>query len=224
MRFDQSGPSDVIRVLIVEDHLLVAEALAASLAESSEFAVVGHAISVRALATVSDDADPDVVLMDFRLPDGDGAAASRQVLERWPDAQVVMLSAVDDEAVVGEAVRAGCIGFLTKDRRVEDIKSAVRAAARGQIAIPPHLLARLVSSPPDPDPSVQLTERELQILQMIAEGGSTSAIAETLYLSPHTVRNHVRKILRKLDTHSKLGAVTTAATLGLVSLPGSPWS
>ncbi len=208
-----------ITVLVVEDHLMVAQGLLALLDGEDGIATVGHATTIAAAHDAVSELHPDVVLMDFRLPDGDGVTAARRIRDHYEDIQVVLLTGAGDDSVLAAAVDAGCAGFVTKDGRVDEVVRAIRAAAAGEMAIPTDRLGALLSTlsrrrqPPN-----GLSARELEVLRLLATGASTTEIVEQLVLSPHTVRNHVRNILTKLGAHSKLEAVAIAAREGIVTL------
>lgn len=210
--------STVITVLIVDDHRMVAEGLAAALTAAGGIDVVGIS------ATASDGVArvavfrPDVVLMDFGLPDEDGATATERLKAYVPQAKVVMVTSSSDEHVLARAIEAGCSGFLTKDRPAAEVVDAVRAAAEGEALISSGLLARLLPRlrrAPEGRGS-DLTPREREVLGLMAEGLGTAAIAERLTLSINTVRGHAQSILTKLGVHSKLEAVAVATREGIL--------
>jgi DNA-binding NarL/FixJ family response regulator len=215
-----SGPMRTMRVLIVDDHAMVAEGLAEVLGAEPGIEVVGRAGTVRDARRLAAETVPDVVVMDYRLPDGDGAEAARRIREEHPATAVVMVTASDHDTVIAAAIEAGCAAYVTKDRAAQDVVAAVRAAARGEVAFPASALARMIprmrGATAGPK-SGALTPREREILQFLADGRSTKDIAADLVLSPSTVRNHVQNILGKLDAHSKLEAVTTAVRQGIVT-------
>jgi DNA-binding NarL/FixJ family response regulator len=214
-----------IRVLFVEDHQLLADALAAMLGREPDMEVVGIAGSV-AEAKVMSRERLDVVLMDYRLPDGTGAEATRAIKARWPAARVVMVTALTDDETVLESIQAGADGYLTKDRAAEDVVAAVRAAYAGETLLPRSVIveiARRVASARERgderrivDP---LTPRELEILRALTEGMSTPEICERLFIAPNTLRTHVQNIMGKLRVHSKLEAVAFALKYRLVDPP-----
>lgn len=209
-----------VRVGIVDDHAMVADALKSLLSEQADIDVVGTAATVAETLDLVDRFKPDVLLLDYRLPDGDGASATEQVLRHSPSTRVVMLSAVGGDELLARSIEAGCSGFLPKDRTGEEVVRAVRAAARGESLVPTDVLVGLVDRLKRAPKAKHgdLTPRELEILGMLAKGTSTEGISSSLYLSEHTVRNHVRNILGKLGAHSKLEAVAVAARDGIISL------
>lgn len=222
------GPSltdtgESIAVLIVDDHELVAEALVLALNEVPDFHVVGRAGTVEEAVEMARIRRPRVVVVDYRLPDGTGANATTRIREENPDLDVVMLTAHADAKTAAEALEAGCSGFVPKERQVDDLVRAIRGAVAGEIVVPPELLDGLVSRlrPRRPELGDDLTPREVEVLTMLAEGRSTDQIVQTLMLSTHTVRNHIRSILAKLQAHSRLEAVAVAVRLGIVRAGGA---
>ena len=220
-----TSESKAIRVLLVDDHQLLTGALSQMLAREPDMEVVGIAGSVedaRALARER----LDVVLMDYRLPDGTGAEATRAIKARWPSSRIVMLTALNDDETVLESIQAGADGYLTKDRAVEDVVSAVRAAHAGETLLPRSVImgiAQRVAAARDRSvdrrPIEPLTPRELDVLRALTEGLSTPEICERLFISPNTLRTHVQNIMGKLRVHSKLEAVAFALRHRLVEPP-----
>jgi DNA-binding NarL/FixJ family response regulator len=214
-----------IRVLFVEDHQLLAEALSAMLAREPDIEVVGVAGSVAQAKELARER-LDVVLMDYRLPDGTGAEATRAIKARWPVARVVMLTAVKDDETVLESIQAGADGYLTKDRAADDVVQAVRAAYAGETLLPRSVIleiARRVAAAKakgdDRRMIEPLTPRELEVLRALTDGLSTPEICEKLYIAPNTLRTHVQNIMGKLRVHSKLEAVAFALKNRLVEPP-----
>ncbi len=208
-----------LRVLLVEDHEMVARGLEAALAEESDLEVIGVAGTVNDGVNRFKQLRPHVVVMDYRLPDGEGTDATRSIREVDADAAVLLLTGADDPSVVSAALDAGCSGFVTKDRSIEDLVSAIRSVARGAAVFPADLLARALSAgSSDKGIGSDLTGREREVLGLLADGCSTEDIGTRLFLSLHTVRNHVRNILTKLHARTKLEAVVIAARAGLVDL------
>jgi DNA-binding NarL/FixJ family response regulator len=212
-----------VRVLLVEDHAMVARGLEAALTDEADLEVVGIAGSVDEGVLRFGQLEPDVVVMDYRLPDGDGAEATRRIRAHDADATVLLLTGADDPGVVSAALDAGCSGFVSKGRDVEELASAIRAVSRGAAVFPADLLARALSPAVETrQTGADLTAREREVLAMLADGCSTEEIGTTLFLSLHTVRNHVRNILTKLHARTKLEAVVVAARAGLVDLRPEP--
>jgi DNA-binding NarL/FixJ family response regulator len=161
---------------------------------------------------------PDVVLMDYELPDGDGASATERIKAEVPEAQIVMVTSFDDEGILVRAIEAGASGFITKHKAIQEVAAAVRAAHAGEALISPSMLARLLPKLRQNPRGVgaDLTAREVEVLKLLAAGVSNQQIAEELVLSLHTVRNHVQNVITKLGAHSKLEAVATAVREGLI--------
>ena len=223
----RSSESKPIRVLLVDDHQLLTGALSRMLASEPDIVVVGVAGTVAEAKTIARER-LDVVLMDYRLPDGTGADATRAIKARWPAARVVMLTALNDDETILESIQAGADGYLTKDRAVEDVVGAVRAAHAGETLLPRSVImgiAQRVAAARDRgterrqvDP---LTPRELEVLRALTEGLSTPEICERLFIAPNTLRTHVQNIMGKLRVHSKLEAVAFALRNRLVEPPRS---
>jgi DNA-binding NarL/FixJ family response regulator len=214
-----------IRVLLVDDHQLLTGALARTMAQESDIQVVGVAGTVGEAKALARDR-LDVVLMDYRLPDGTGAEATRAIKARWPAARVVMLTALNDDETILESIQAGADGYLTKDRAIDEVVGAVRAAFAGETLLPRSVIlgiAQRVAAARDRgterlqvDP---LTTRELEVLRALTEGLSTPEICERLFIAPNTLRTHVQNIMGKLRVHSKLEAVAFALRHRLVEPP-----
>jgi DNA-binding NarL/FixJ family response regulator len=209
-----------IRVLVVEDHRMFAEALSAALATQDDIEVVGNASSMASGVTEADRLRPTVVLMDYRLPDGDGSEAARAIRADNPHTRVLLLTASAEESLLREALRAGCSGIVTKGRSMDELISAVRAAANGETVISPTALERVVHAGEGDTGVALLSERQLEILRLTAEGLSAADIATRLGLSLHTVRNHLQACIRKLGVHSKTQAVSLAIKRGIIPAPG----
>jgi DNA-binding NarL/FixJ family response regulator len=213
-----------IRVLLVDDHQLLTGALSQVLARERDIEVMGIAASVADAKDLARD-QLDVALMDYRLPDGTGADAARAIKARWPNARVVMLTALADDETILESIQAGADGYLTKDRAVEDVVSAVRSAHAGETLLPRAVIvgiAQRVAAARDRAerrPIEPLTPRELEVLRALAEGLSTPEICDRLFIAPNTLRTHVQNIMGKLRVHSKLEAVAFALRHRLVEPP-----
>lgn len=207
-----------IRVVIVDDHEMLVQGLRAALGMEPDIEVVASAGSVDDAFAAARLHAPDVILMDYELPDGDGAVATERIKAEVPSVQVVMVTSFDDEAVLVRAIEAGCSGFITKHKAIGEVSSAVRAAHSGEALISPSMLARLLPRlrRRERGVGVDLTPREMEILRYLAEGMSNAAIADRLVLSLHTVRNHVQNVIGKLGAHSKLEAVATAVREGIL--------
>jgi len=214
-----------IRVLLVDDHQLVTDALARVLSREDDIEVAGTAASVAEVESIHAPS-VDVVLMDYRLPDGTGSSATRIAKQRWPMAKVVMLTAIADDETVLESIQAGADGYLTKDRAVDEVVGAVRAARAGEILLPRSVIvdiARRVVAARDRQVDrvlvEPLTPRELEVLRALTEGLATPEICDRLAITPNTLRTHVQNIMGKLHVHSKLEAVAFALRNRLVEPP-----
>ena len=199
---------------------MFAEALAALLSEQPGIEVMGSASTVAAAVAAARRLSPDVVVMDYRLPDGEGTAAARSIRDHDPQTRVLILTASAEESVLREAMRAGCSGIVTKGRGIADLVRAVRAAAAGETVLAPSLVDRLASPPSSAPGSAVLTERELEVLRLVAEGLDTPDIAARLGISVVTVRNHVGSCIRKLGVHTRTQAVSAAIRRGIIPAPG----
>lgn len=209
-----------IKVMVVDDHQLLTESLLMVLEEESDMTVVATAASVAEARLKARRYVPDVVLMDYRLPDGLGTDAARFIREENPDIKIVMLTGFPDDAILVAAIEAGCSGYITKDSAVGEAISAVRAAHAGEALISPAMLARLLPKLRRDYRGVgsSLTDREREVLNLLAQGSQNSTVADQLFLSVNTVRKHVQSILSKLGAHSKLEAVAVAVREGIIDL------
>jgi DNA-binding NarL/FixJ family response regulator len=210
-----------IRVLVVDDHQVLADSLVRVLAAEPDIEPVGVAPTLaRAMAMVAEN-HPDIVLLDHSLPDGEGADAVGPLLDAQPGLYVVMLTASTSDRVLGAAMEAGAAGFISKSSGLDELVGAVRSAARGDAVVSPQLLGRLLTRMRRDAQGVghDLTEREREILSLLAKGLTNVAISEQLFLSVHTVRNHIANLSAKLGAHSKLEALSIAVREGLVEPP-----
>jgi DNA-binding NarL/FixJ family response regulator len=210
-----------IGVLIIDDHRMFAESLARLLADEEDIAVLATAASGSEGIELADRLRPQVVLVDYRMPERDGVAIAAEIKRRDPKIMVVMLAGSAEDRVLLAAIEVGCSGFLTKDRAAAEVADVVRVAARGEAFISPPLLARLL---PKLDRThralgADLSEREREILASLARGWTNQVIASELHLSVNTVRNYVQSVLSKLGAHSKLEAVSTAVREGIINYP-----
>jgi DNA-binding NarL/FixJ family response regulator len=220
---DDAG-TETVGVLIVDDHRMFAESLARLLSDEPGIEVLGVAATGADAIELVSTLHPRVVLMDYQLPDRDGVLLTAEVRRTNPGVMVVMLTGSTDDRVLLAAIDAGCSGFLTKDRAAAEVADAVRAAAVGEALISPALLARLLPKLNRTHRSIgeNLSDREREILALLARGWSNKVIAAELFLSVNTIRNHVQSILSKLGAHSKLEAVATAVREGIIDYPAAP--
>jgi len=215
-----------VQVLIVQDHPLLASAISRVLEAQPDLSVSGVTSSGADAVQSAADNRPDVVLMDFRLPDVTGPAAARMIKNAHADAAIVFHSADESETALLDAIDAGATAYLTKDATADQIIEAVRRASTGEVLIPAELFARaiarqrsVVTRKRERDQLLaEFTPRELDILHLLAEGLDTTAMSQRLAIAPHTVEWHVRHVIEKLQVHSKLQAVIAAAHKGLIEL------
>ena len=215
-----------VHVLIVQDHPLLASALAQVVEGEPDLAVSGVSGSGAGALEAAALNRPDVVLMDFRLPDVTGPEAARMIQSKYAEAAIVFHSADESEKALLDAIDAGATAYLTKDATADQIIEAVRRASAGEVLIPVELFARairrqraVVTKKREREQLLaEFTPRELDILHLLAEGLDTTAMSERLGIAPHTVEWHVRHVIEKLQVHSKLQAVISAARKGLIEL------
>jgi DNA-binding NarL/FixJ family response regulator len=211
--------ADPIRVLIVDDHALFRRGLEIVLAQEPDVVVVGEANDgVEAVAKAAE-LLPDIVLLDVRMPRRGGIEACSAIKNVAPSARLIMLTMSDDEADLYEAIKAGATGYLLKEIPPHEVADSVRAVYHGQSLISPAMASKLLTefatmikgdSPEDQVPAPQLTDRELEVLKLVATGMNNRDIAKKLFISENTVKNHVRNILEKLQLHSRMEAVVYA--------------
>jgi len=217
---------DSIRVLIVEDHPLFREGLAAILAGAADVELVGMAANGREGINLATELQPDIVLMDLNLPEVNGIDAAREIMRTSPHIGVVIVTMFDDNDSLFDAVRAGARGYLLKGAASEEILRSVRAAARGEAIFGAPVATRIIryfgSGPPIAVASqfAELTTREREVLELIAAGRSNPEITRQLFLSPKTVRNHISNIFAKLQVADRAQAIVRARQAGLG--PSSP--
>ena len=207
-----------IRILIADDHGVVREGLRMFLRLDPEMDVVAEAADGAEALRLAGTLQPDVVLMDLIMPVMDGITATRAIRERFPDTEVVALTSVLEDASVVGAIRAGAIGYLLKTTDADDLRRAIRAAAEGQVQLSPEAAARLMREVRAPDSPETLTERETDVLRLVAEGKANKEIAQGLGIGEKTVKTHVSNILAKLGLQSRTQAALYAARLGIVSI------
>jgi DNA-binding NarL/FixJ family response regulator len=211
----------MVRVLVVDDHRMFAESLVRLLGDEPDIEVTGIAASVEEAESAAREHTPDVVLLDYWLPDGEGAVAVEAVRRGSPTSKIVMMSASGDDSLLGVALDVGCSSFVTKDRTAQELVDAVRVVGAGETWFAPSSLVRLVQSARSPEhaPAGPLTAREREVVQLMVDGMSTAGIAQVLGVSVNTVRNHTQSVLRKLNSHSRLEAAAAAVRLGLARPP-----
>jgi DNA-binding NarL/FixJ family response regulator len=211
-----------IRLLLADDHRMLREGLRRTMEEEG-LDVVGEAADGEEALRLAASLRPDVVLMDVTMPVLDGVEATRQLHEHLPEIPVVILTMHADREVLARAIRAGAAGYLVKDCSTDEVVRTVRIAASGETALSPELAAsmlaeaqRLEAPPEDPDPII--SKREEEVLQLVADGLSTSEVAAKLYISIKTVKNHLASIYEKLDSRDRTQAVLRAVRMGIIRL------
>jgi two-component system, NarL family, response regulator LiaR len=210
-----------IRVLLVDDHAVVRQGLRIFLDTEGDFEVVGEAPNGEEAVRLARALRPDIVLMDLLMPGMGGIEATRVIRSEVEDVEVVALTSVlDDESVVA-AVRAGAIGYLLKTAEADDLRRSLRAAAAGQVQLDPAAAARLVSEVRTPAAVETLTDRESEVMRLLATGLANKEIGRDLRISEDTVKTHVSRILAKLGARSRTQAVLQAMRMGLVEVDGS---
>lgn len=214
----------MIRVLLADDQALFREALRTLISLQPDLEVVGEAANGREALTMAATLRPNVVLMDLQMPIVNGVAATRQLHAEQPDCRVIALTTFDEDEYIFECLRAGAVGYLLKDAPSETLFAAIRAAARGESFLQPSVTTRVLaeftrlSEQPGPGASSlvePLSDRELEILRLIAKGSSNREIADELFITEGTVKNHVTNILGKLEVRDRTQAALKARELGL---------
>jgi len=206
----------VIRVMLVDDHPVVREGLRGVLEAEPDLTVVGEAGSGEEAVALHRVRQPDVILMDLRMPGLDGVGAIRRIRAESPGQRIVVLTTYDTDADILRAVEAGASGYLLKDASRADLAEAVRAAARGETVLAPTVAGRLVSQVRDPGRQ-PLSARELEVLRLVAAGSTNADIGRALHISEATVKTHLVRTFGKLGVSDRTAAVTTAMKRGLLS-------
>jgi two-component system, NarL family, response regulator LiaR len=214
----ERSPILAISVLITDDHAVVRQGLHMFLSRDPDLLVVGEASNGQEALQLARELKPDVVLMDLLMPVMDGIEATGAIRDELPEVEVIALTSVLEDASVTGAVRAGAIGYLLKDTDAEELRRAIKAAARGQVHLAPQAAARLMSEVRSPESPEDLTERESEVLKLLARGRANRQIASSLFISEKTVKAHVSKILMKLGVRSRTQAALHAVHKGFVSI------
>jgi DNA-binding NarL/FixJ family response regulator len=221
----RSGAHAPIRVILVDDQELFRRGLTMLLGVEGDIEVVGEAGDGVSAVDLAEATVPDVVLLDVRMPKRSGLHACIQIKEVVPSAKIIMLTVSDEEGDLYEAVKNGASGYLLKDSSIDEVAQAIRVVAEGQSLISPSMAVKLIEEfkemarvDRDQVPIPRLTERELQVLRLVAKGLNNRDAAKELFISENTVKNHVRNILEKLQLHSRMEAVMYAVREKLLDI------
>jgi DNA-binding NarL/FixJ family response regulator len=224
-----SSPSvEKIRVGVVDDHQVLVDALSMTINAQQDMQCVGTAVDCTGGLELIQRHQPQVLILDVRLPDGDGIELVPDIHRASLETNIVVLTSLNDEASILRAMQSGVSGFLNKSRGLQEVLSAIRRAAEGEIVMPPSLLAGMLNRTRAQRSSADragtanrptLTLRELEILKMMARGEPAEGIAARLIISPLTARTHIRNLMQKLNAHTQLQAVTYALKMGLIEPP-----
>ena len=212
------GNDEPTRVLIVEDHRVVAEGLAALINSQADMTVVGSVGTVAECVSAAPDMAPDVALLDFRLPDGSGPDAAVAIRTVHPATKMIFLTREDSDAARFAAVQSGASAFIHKSKAASEVVAAIRDVARGKMLITPRTISTLLAKRRSIEAQLErLTPREREVLRLMAEGNPSRQIAADMGISYTTVRTHIRSLGSKLAVHSKLEAIVKARELGLIN-------
>ncbi|MBA3468884.1 MAG: response regulator transcription factor [Herpetosiphonaceae bacterium] len=206
-----------IRIIVADDHSVVRQGLKMFLALDDELEVIGEASNGAEALQLAHQLKPDVILMDLLMPVMDGITAIGTIRRELPDIEVIALTSVLEDASVIGAVRAGAIGYLLKDTQADELIRSIKAAAQGQVQLAPQAAARLMREVRAPESPESLTERETEVLRLLASGKANKEIALALIIGEKTVKTHVSNILAKLGVQSRTQAALYAVRIGLVS-------
>jgi DNA-binding NarL/FixJ family response regulator len=222
----RANPGEPVRVAVVDDQELFRRGLTMLLGVEEDIEVVGEAGDGVAATELAATAVPDVILMDVRMPKRSGIEACVSIKDVAPSAKIIMLTVSDEEADLYDAVKNGASGYLLKDSSIDEVAQAIRVVADGQSLISPSMAVKLLDefkqmtrSDRQQVPTPRLTERELEVLRLVAQGLNNREIAKRLFISENTVKNHVRNILEKLQLHSRMEAVMYAVREKLLDIP-----
>jgi DNA-binding NarL/FixJ family response regulator len=208
---------ETIRLVIADDHLVVRDGLRGMLESQPDFEVVGEAANGEEAVHLASSLQPEVILMDLRMPEMDGVSAIREIKSSQPEIEILVLTTYDSDADILPAIEAGATGYLLKDASREELYAAIRSTAHGESMLAPGVAAKLIGRMRAPAEE-QLTKRELEVLQLVAEGASNKDIAGRLHISQATVKSHLIHIFGKLGVSDRTAAVTVAYKRGFLRL------
>lgn len=218
---------DMIRVLVADDHAIVRKGIIALLATEKDIQVVGEAGDGQTAVNQAGSLRPDVVLMDLVMPVMDGIQATQEITTRWPEIKVLVLTSFAADDKVFPAIKAGALGYLLKDSSPDHLLAAIHQVYRGEPSLEPSIARKVLHElvhPPTTKPTTDpLTERELEVLRLVAQGGSNRDIAEQLVVAEWTVRTHVSNILSKLHLASRTQAALYALRTGIANIEDIPY-
>ena len=227
MSNEVSEGSEKLRVMVVDDHALFRRGLEMVLQQEADIELVGEASDGAEAVERAQETMPDVVLMDVRMPKRSGIEAAGQIKELLPHCKILMLTISDEEGDLYDAIKAGASGYLLKEIPIDEVADAIRSVWAGQSRISPSMASKLLTEfntlvrraeEKQQFPAPRLTDRELEVLKLVAQGMSNREIADDLYISENTVKNHVRNILEKLHLHSRMEAVVYAVREKLLDI------
>ena len=221
---EKAEQSERLRVLVCDDHALFRRGLQMVLDQEEDLELVGEASDGVEVLTKAQELMPDVILMDVRMPKRSGIEAASDIKETLPHVKILMLTISDEEADLYEAIKAGASGYLLKEIPIEEVADAIRSVWAGQSRISPSMASKLLTefaamSKDKPQmPAPRLTEREMEVLRLVAQGLNNRDIAKKLFISENTVKNHIRNILEKLHLHSRMEAVVYAVREKMIEI------
>jgi DNA-binding NarL/FixJ family response regulator len=219
--------NDKLKVLIVDDHALFRRGLQMVLRQEADIDVIGEAADGNEAVEMAQESMPDVILMDVRMPHRSGIEATHQIKDLLPHVKILMLTISDEEADLYEAIKAGASGYLLKEIPIDEVSEAIRSVSAGQSRLSPSMAAKLLTefaamskraAETRQLPAPRLTEREMEVLRLVAQGLNNRDIAGKLFISENTVKNHIRNILEKLHLHSRMEAVVYAVREKLLEI------
>lgn len=212
-----------LRIVVVDDHVILRDGIVSILKAQPDFEVVGVAGSVAGALEAAQDSSPDVILMDYGLPDGNGLEATKEILASQPQINIVLLTVHEEDEILFAAVRSGAKGYLLKNVSAKDLLAKLRGLSQGDAAFLPAQTGRILSefartepAQPSEESVIPLTDRELEVLQLVVNGSSNQEIGAQLQISVHTVKNHLHHILEKLQVENRRQAARAAVQKGLV--------